>query len=193
MNLDHGSADTVAALVLGGIDQAPGTYSAATHPAFITGTGSLVVPVADPFVSWIASFTSLTNPADKEKSADPDDDGLSNLLEFAFDGNPDNGGSTGKVRTKLDSGHLTLTLPVRDGATFNGSGPLVSLAVDGLVYRIDASADLSGFAIGVEETAALTTGLPDLTSGWAYRTFRIVAPVNTAPKGFLRAAATEAP
>ena len=42
-------------------------------------------------------------------------------------------------------------------------------------------------------TTALTAGLPELTDGWSYRTFRLITPVSGAAKGFLRADITAAP
>ena len=41
--LDFSGSQTISALLLGGVLQAPGTYSAATHPEWFTGTGSLLV------------------------------------------------------------------------------------------------------------------------------------------------------
>lgn len=197
LNLSHGAADTVAALVLGGVTQGAGSYSAATHPAFISGTGSLVVPASDPFVAWIDGFTSLTAPADKTKAADPDHDGLSNLLEFALNGDPTSGSASGKLVSKVANvsgdNYLTLTLPVRSGASFSGSGPLTA-SKDGLKYEVEGDANLGGFTGGVAEvTPALSAGLPALSSGWEYRSFRLSTTVSAAPKGFLRAEVTELP
>ena len=41
--LDFSGSQTISALLLGGILQAPGTYNAATHPAWFTSPGSLLV------------------------------------------------------------------------------------------------------------------------------------------------------
>jgi fibronectin-binding autotransporter adhesin len=189
LHLDFAGTDTVAGVTLGGVMMGPGTYTASHPSGLITGTGSLVIPGSDPFTPWINTFTFAPG-ADKTKAGDPDGDGMSNELEFALDGDPASGAATGKVVGKIDSGHLTLTLPVRTGATFNGSGPLLSLAVDGVVYRIDGDDDLTGFNSGVEEVTALTGNMPLLTPGWTYRTFRLTAATNAAAKGFLRADVT---
>ncbi|MCW1921197.1 autotransporter-associated beta strand repeat-containing protein [Luteolibacter arcticus] len=193
LQLDFAGSDTIAALVLGGVAMGPGTYTASHPSGRITGTGALFIPGADPFASWIATPAFGLAPADRDKTDDPDNDGLTNEQEFALDGNPASGAATGKVVGKIDSGHLTLTLPVRTGATFNGSGPLTSLPINGVVYRIDGDDDLSGFTSGVEEVAALTAGMPGLTTGWTYRTFRLTATTAAAPKGFLRADVSTAP
>jgi fibronectin-binding autotransporter adhesin len=149
---------------------------------------------ADPFTTWIDSFLSLTEPNDKLPDSDPDGDGRSNLEEFAFDGDPTNPGSDGKIQSGLvlveGVKHLTLTLPLRDTAVFTGSPALSSAAVDGLIYGVRGSLDLSSFTAGVVElTPAITSG-PPLNPGWSYRSFRLSASSNDEPRGFLRAEVT---
>lgn len=192
LQLDFAGSDTVGTLVIDGVTQGAGIYGAGNSGGHITGTGTITVINTDPFGPWIDGF-SFAVGADKSKNGDPDGDGMSNILEFALDGNPASGLATGKVVTKVDADHLTLTLPVRTGAVFTGSGPLTSAAIDDVIYRIEGSAALSGFSAAVEETAALGAGLPVLSSGWTYRTFRLTATVSSTPKGFLRADASDAP
>ena len=68
----------------------------------------------DPYTTWIDSFTSLTNPADKEMTADPDQDGLANVIEFVLDGNPANGTIT-NLPTLTDAGaNMVFTFTRRD-------------------------------------------------------------------------------
>jgi len=50
LQLDFAGTNVVASLVLNGVAQPPGTYNSASSPAFISGAGSLVVPVAGPGV-----------------------------------------------------------------------------------------------------------------------------------------------
>lgn len=46
-------------------------------------------PPSSAFSTWIGTFNPpLTNPADREAGADPDQDGIENLLEFVLAGNP---------------------------------------------------------------------------------------------------------
>jgi autotransporter-associated beta strand protein len=199
LKLGFSGTDIVDSLTFDGAPQTTGTtYGASGSGAAVidnvhfSGTGKLQVGViTDPFASWVAGF-GLTG-GDAAKTADPDGDGLSNLLEFALDGNPANGANTGKAVSKIDADHLTLTLPVRADAVFSGCGPLTSDPITALVYTIEGDNDLSGFTSGVEETTALSAGLPGLTTGWTYRTFRLTSTVSSAPKGFLRAGAAEAP
>jgi len=200
LELDHSGQDLIGALVIGGVARAPGIWGSPssdapnTDPA-LAGNGKLVVPASDPFGAWIDGFTSLTLPADKEKNADPDLDGLNNLGEFALDGDPTSPAASGKVRgqwSELSGGTaFTLTLPVRDGAVTDPADPAdgeLVLAVDGLRYRIQAGSTLATWPLSVTEVigtdaAAIQSGLPLPSTGWSYRTFR--AP-GTAPAEFLR-------
>lgn len=160
---------------------------------------------ADPYAEW-ATAKGLDGTEGKEDgvSDDPDKDGRTNLEEFAFDGNPLSGANDGKVvgriATLIDTSEvLTLTLPVRAGAAFNGPGDLVSDLVDGVVYRIQGSDDLVDFTtMGVTEitgddATAIQTGMPlPLTTGWSYRTFRSPGTVTDGDsRDFLRAAVTQ--
>ncbi|MEK7948853.1 beta strand repeat-containing protein [Luteolibacter soli] len=206
LELDHATTDTIGSLVIGGVSQAAGTYGAigsgAQHEtARITGFGLLEVP-ADPFPSWIAQFPSLSG-GNAAKSADPDHDGLTNLEEFAIDGNPASGVPSGKVRSRVETvggaQALLVMLPVRSGATFTGAAP-VSATVDGVTYEIAGTNDLSVFGQNVTEVVPALTGtpaMPDPSVGWSYRTFRLNGNVGGAtprgPKGFLRVGITAVP
>ncbi|WP_338289937.1 autotransporter-associated beta strand repeat-containing protein [Luteolibacter sp. LG18] len=206
LNLNFSGNDTVAVLLIDGLSQTGGgtTYGATGSGANViddvhfSGAGKIQVGVSpDPFTPWMDGFTALSLPADKAKSADPDHDGLSNLAEFALDGDPSSATNTGKVRVAVAnvSGDnvLTITLPVRLGASFTAGGDLVSAAVDGVVYKIQGSTDMVDFTTTnvTEVTPALISGMPGLTSGWEYRTFRLPGTVTANPKGFLRAAIAE--
>ena len=88
---------------------------------------------------------------------------------------------------------LTLTLPVRTGAVFSGATEQVSAPVDGIVYRIQGSDDLNTFALVISEVTgadatAIQAGLPTLSTGWTYRTFRTPGTmVDGDPQDFIRA------
>lgn len=182
-----------------------------TAPGF-TGTGTWSVQtnggnlelvytvLSEPYAAWAAS-KGLTPPIDG-KNLDPDADGLTNLQEFAFDGDPLAAANDGKVVAGLadpdgagpETSALVLTLPVRDGAVFSGPGDLVSAAVDGVVYSIQGSDDLADFTSMeiTEVTPALTAGLPALSTGWTYRSFRTPgSPAEPDPRDFIRAGVEE--
>ncbi len=126
---------------------------------------------------------------------DNDSDGRNNLLEYATDGNPNSGTDDGKIAqqtvTIAGNNYLALTLPIRTGATFTGTGEKVSTPVDGIIYRIQGSTDLANWTTTpvTEVTPAQTAGLPALNPGWEYRTFRL----GSQARGFLRAAIEAAP
>lgn len=207
LSLNFTGADTVDEFYLDGVAQAAGTWGSPTSTATnkttrITGTGILSVTTGgtgggNAYDSW-ATNSGLTS-ANNAKTADPDGDGLNNLGEFAFDGVALSGKSTGKVVSKVANidgvNYLTLTLPVRAGATFNED--MVSSSVDGVVYRVQGTLNLSAFTLEVVEVTgadatAIQTDLPDLSSaGWTYRSFRSTESIGSESKQFLRATANE--
>jgi hypothetical protein len=163
---------------------------------------TLTVPTGTPYDQW-ATDKGLDG-SNNGKLADPDNDGLENILEFALDGGPLSAARDGKTRVAVadvDPGApvdlaLTLTLPVRNGAVFTGPGDLVSAAVDNVVYTIQGSTTLSDFlSLNVTEvTPALSAGMPALSTGWGYRTFRVPGtPGSSEAKGFLRVNVAESP
>ncbi len=93
LNLAYAGTDTVDKLFIGGIQLAAGVYgpSAINRPEII-GTGTLTVTSSPPgqnFASWIAgaNFTNGPIPVDKRgPNVDFDNDGISNLVEFAIAG-----------------------------------------------------------------------------------------------------------
>lgn len=72
----------------------------------------------DPYTTWIDGFTSLTNPADKALTADPDQDGLANIIEFVLDGNPANGKITNLPTLSTSGADMVFTYTRRDDAEF---------------------------------------------------------------------------
>lgn len=127
IGLEFSGSDEVASLVLGGIAQAPGTYSATSHPTFFIGAGALVVAgsPSSGFAAWAESL-GLTGDPD----ADFDQDGLSDLLEYALAGLdpklPD--GSPGSL---VDG---VISFSKRELAVANGD----------VTYVIEISTDLGG-------------------------------------------------
>jgi autotransporter-associated beta strand protein len=167
------------------------------------GTVSLTVvgAASSAYDTWATD--KLLTGANNGKSDDPDGDGNNNLYEFAFDGNPLSGVNDGKIVGKIAAVSanqvLTLTLPVRTGATFSvSSGDQLSALIDGIYYRIEGDVDLSTFADGITEVTTgdettIQAGLPALSTGWTYRTFRAPGTVPVDPKAFLRAKISETP
>jgi hypothetical protein len=188
-----------------------GTFNAFSQPAGMpAGLGlkinysafivQLEVVTLTPYELWINSFASITNPADRLKGANPDNDGLNNQAEFALDGNPASGTASGKVAGKIapvaGTNALTLTLPVRTGAIADPADPaggelgLIKVA-DAVSYRIQASDQLTDWTLTVAEVVgsdatAIQFGLPALSVGWGYRSFRSPGPVAGDPVEFMR-------
>jgi len=202
LNLNFVGTDSVDEFSIDGVLQADGEYGAvgsgAAHETDrITGTGRLLVLADDPFPAWIAGYSVGALTA---KTDDPDGDGLTNLDEFALDGNPASGAASGKVRSRIETvgadQALVITLPVRTGAAFTGT-PAKAATIDDVTYSVQGSNNLSLFDQGVTEITVSSVGLPPLNTGWTYRTFRLDGAVGGAtprgPKGFLRATATDAP
>ncbi|MFD0894849.1 autotransporter-associated beta strand repeat-containing protein [Luteolibacter ambystomatis] len=209
VTLGFGGTDTVAKLFIGGVQKnagvwgAPGSGAPNTDAA-LAGTGTLTVTTSASGYSTWATLQGL-GPSNNAKDANPDNDGLNNLAEFAFDDTPLSGVSSGKIASRVvtigGAKVLTLTIPVRDDAlttTFSGSPTLVSNAVDGFHYEVSGSTDLGSTPVTVIEltdanATAIQNTLPILSTGWTYRTFRTSGTVNDAPKAFLRAKVSETP
>lgn len=160
----------------------------------------LEVVNASAYDTWIDSFASLTNPADRLKSANPDGDSLNNLGEFALDGDPTSGGNSGRIFGKIAPVAtipvMTLTLAVRTGALPAAGDPaggelVLEQTADSLFYAIQASDNLVTTPLTVSEVTgpdatAIQVGLPALHAGWGYRTFRSPGPVAGDPEEFMR-------
>jgi hypothetical protein len=188
----------------------PGTWKLVSGPnewTFVESSGVLSVGPSDPFNGWINSFfPGETNAAIIGKTADPDNDGVDNLTEFALNGNPNDGSNNGLTAlviqdtTAPTGNELTLVAAVRDGAVFAPAGTTQTATIDSIVYAIEGSLDLvfPGSAVSTvgsaSEAAPAGTSLPAITgSAWEYRTFRLDASEGLSGKGFLRAKVTAAP
>ena len=87
---------------------------------------------------------------------------------------------------------LVLTLPVRTGASFSGTTEQVSGLIDGVIYRIQGSDELSNWNLAVSEVlgadkTSIESGMPGLDGGWEYRTFQSPGSVTGDAAEFLRA------
>ncbi len=107
LNLNYTGTDTIDELWLGGVQKSPGTYDSSNSGGLITGTGSLVVqngPPADPFANWMTTnYPGILTP-DNEPGADPDNDGIANLMEYVLQGGDPSVSTTGTLPTLDASG-----------------------------------------------------------------------------------------
>ena len=138
------------------------------------------VVVATPFNAWqLAEFgPNAGNPAISGDLADPDGDGIVNLLEYALNSNPNVAGTTGLPIARNDPacGCLTLTY-------------INVISATDLIYRAEAASDPGGpwstnsvtqtvlGSDGVTQTnKASDAGNPIVTSGKRFMHLRITRP-----------------
>jgi hypothetical protein len=158
---------------------------------------SFVVPdPPNPYADW-ALFYFIPGEPDGAMEMDPDNDGMNNLQEYAFDEDPTSGAASGHMRTSIeddgDQKALMLTVAVADSAVFTGS-PSLSATAEGVVYTLEGGNDLSGFnQVVTEVTPARSDGMAEPFEGWGYRTFRLSGPISAQPAGFLRIRTAPAP
>lgn len=150
------------------------------------------------FTDWAEGEPYLLTGADALSSADPDQDGVSNLLEFALNGSPVSGSSGGLAGGSLatvggESPVLTYTIAVRNGAVFTPDGNrMKSGIVDGMRYTVEAATTLGdwGGPVVTEVTgtdaAAIQAGLPAPEAGWTYKSFRTAGTATANAKTFIR-------
>lgn len=146
------------------------------------------INVADPYASWIDGFTSLTNPADKAKGADPDNDGVENAIEFLVGGDPTSSADMGKLWVGTSGGQLVLSIAIRgESTTFSGS-PSPATTMEGITCAVQGSTDLADFGSTVSGiTFVQPSGWPvTAPTGFSYHSFKLDASAGLSGKGFLR-------
>lgn len=153
--------------------------------------------VLSPFDQWMSDGYPDLAGEDALPGADPDNDGATNIVEFALMGDPTSGSDGGlAAMSTLDTNsnadkELVLTFAVRAGALFEGA-PSPGATKDGVIYAVQGSMLLTdGFVAPVTELspalAPAETGLPDIAgSGWEYHSFVLDGSDGLPGKGFLR-------
>ena len=161
----------------------------------VVQTDTVDVTVLVGFSAW-AYDNHLDGTLGKESGAndDPDKDGVTNLAEFAFDGDPLDPASRGKIYSSTavpasrgPGKELILTVAVRKTTPAAvWSSPTHS--VDGLSYTIEGSSQLTfpdGTVLPVDPY--ITGSMAALTDGYEYQSFVLVGSSGLTAKGFLRA------
>ena len=163
---------------------------------FSQTTGVLtLVPPATAYDTW--AISKGLSDANHAKNLDPDNDGSNNLMEFALAGDPlsssNNGLTLVKVQNVAGAPALTLTLAVRKGAIFaTGTNNTQEASVDGVIYRIEGSTDLSTWTdIITEVSPAIPGSLPSVApAGYEYHTFMTAGPISSTPIDTIRVEVT---
>jgi hypothetical protein len=155
------------------VDLAASPESPANWTAGVTG-GTPGFGEADPFDEWLALYPSLSSPADRLPTADPDKDGMDNWSEFAFGLDPDDGSSVNPITLGLNRATATFTYTRRDPA------------LTGLAYKVWTSPDPDAWT----EDHAVNEAVSELGGGKqsVVVTLSAVAPL-VAPKLFVRVTA----
>ena len=195
VNLLFSGDDTIASLTLGSDTLPPGRYNAASHPAWISGNGTLVVPGGSAYQTWIAGFPGVAvesrGPLD-----DPDGDSILNIVEFVLGGQPGlrdrNLVSAALIDTNGDGVKESLfSVAVPAGAVFNLQGESLMATWHSLGITVQGSQNLSAWSVPVLEVqpAVVPPGAHSLPAGYVWKSFRLGS-AGALPKGFMRVLVT---
>ena len=149
--------EVVNSLFFGTVQQAAGTWGSSGSTAtnkddvhFAGNDGVISVltgssPVSD-FDSWLSAYATITLPADKLPTADPDGDGMTNQQEYAFGLNPTSASSVNPITALLDSttGKFSYTRRATPATT-------------GLIYTVLTSPDLVTWTADTGATQTIIT------------------------------------
>ena len=159
----------------------------------------LELVAVDPYTLWIED-SDVEDPSDWAPDADPDQDGRINLQEYAMATDPASGAHGDAFVAVGDgdgpggeSSNLVMTIAVLEGAQFDdgsgeNTGDLIATTAS-VDYRVEGSFDLETWNLAVEEVVSnesFRAGLPELPSGWTYRSFRVPGETADTEKAFLR-------
>jgi fibronectin-binding autotransporter adhesin len=188
--------DFTAAVLAPGLSWDTTTY-ATDGTIKVTGTAT-----GSAFDTW-----ATANGVTGGKNGDDDNDGASNLLEFATAANPQNGASGARVYplAHLIAGQkvLTYTVAVRGGATFASNGAKQQADKDAVRYVVEASNQLGTWdtvivtelapADATAVQAALGAKLNGLDAAWQWHSFRTDGDTASDPSDYIRLNVTDAP
>lgn len=125
---------------------------------------------------------------------DADNDGVANIYDYAFNGDPDAGRHVAfrqfmeQVLPSENGPTLSMTFPVRADGIYLGDGISPEIFVDGITYRIHGDTDLTPpYDLPVMEVnPAQTMSLPPLAPDYEYRTFRLSPFSGEITRGFIK-------
>lgn len=154
-----------------------------------------------PFSVWATGKGLIGENAGAD--ADPDHDGVSNQLEYAFAGEPADSASRGwfAVFTADTTGdgspELITTMAVQDGVTFSAAPSPSGTSTGGIIYTAQGSTSVNDFTAVVEgplASAVLPPGWPAVPpAGYSWQSFRLAGSNSLPGKGWLRITTAQAP
>lgn len=139
---------------------------------------SIATPSQSQFLTYLARFFTpqqMANPAITGPNADPDRDGINNLLEYAFDLDPREADITGLPATSTRNGYLSIGFEERI--------PPVDLT-----YTVQVSSDSVTWNSGPSYTTVVS--VTPLDSATQFVQVRDNIPLNTVPRRFMRVQVT---
>ncbi|MEN8828889.1 MAG: S8 family serine peptidase [Lentimonas sp.] len=133
------------------------------------------------YTLWKTTAFSTTPIADQDPTDDPDKDGISNLLEQAFGGDPEtNDLSILPVNETVEDGGLSyLQISYRKPDFENG-----------LTYTVETVTNLNGTWTSLSSAVELI-GIATEAGGFDRYTYRLVDPISAAEQAFLRVSISE--
>ena len=135
------------------------------------------------YTDWATTSFTATPINERDASDDPDGDGIENLLEQAFGGNPElNGISILPLSETIeDNGQSYLQISYRK-PDFN----------NGLTYTVETVTDLDGTWSSQSSEVELVS-IATESGGFDRYTYRLVDPITATHKAFLRVEISETP
>ena len=149
---------------------------------------TVTVEASQGYAQWIAGYPAI----DSNPLADPDFDGVSNLLEYATGGDPSAYGNEGGSFLVEDSGSpgdlLFTYRRLREVAAGDGSGATGNgYSIFGINYTVQASENLTAWSSGASSMAMQVEGTPtDNGDGTELVTVRLTPPVSSNARWFVR-------
>lgn len=131
---------------------------------------SITTPAQSQYQTYLAGF-GLTDPALTAPTADPDSDGIPNLLEYAFNLNPTQSNASGLPVTAMQNGYLTISFVQRTPPT-------------DINYSVQVSDDLLNWNSGAAYTTPISITPIDASTQSVI--MRDNVPIDTASKRFIR-------
>jgi autotransporter-associated beta strand protein len=173
LDLTFAGTDTIGALTINGVALADGTYSNSTHPAFITGSGTLtVVTPSEGYADWASGLGLSGDP-----EADFDKDGIADSVEYVLGTDPKVTGSSG-ITAQKSAGNVIFSFSRADESETSD-----------VTLRVEAGTTLATwpqvFNIGAT-TAASSAGVAVTENGAAADTVTVTIPTSGAAQLFAR-------